>query len=54
MSESISKISQILINNQEYRCPKCYLIPFIEVTIDQNKITMNTKCVNGHIFTDYF
>ncbi len=52
MSESLSKISEIPITNQEYRCPKCHLIPFIEVTIDQNKITMNTKCVNGHSFTD--
>ena len=54
MSESMSQNSQIPINNQEYRCPTCYLIPFIEVTIDQNVITMNTQCVNGHSFTDSF
>ena len=52
MSESISKLSEIPIKNQEYRCPQCHLIPFIEVTIDQNKISMTTKCVNGHSITD--
>ena len=37
MSESLSQLSQVPIEKQEYRCLHCYLIPLIEVTINQNK-----------------
>ena len=54
MSESLSKVSQLPIEKQEYRCPECSLVPFIEITSDQNKLIMETKCVNNHYFTDSF
>ena len=54
MSESINKINQMTNNRQEYRCPECFLVPFIEIRNEQNKLLMTTKCVNNHSFKDYF
>ena len=54
MSDSLSKLSQIPNNNNEYRCPECSLVPFIEIKTEQNNLLMSTKCVNDHFFTDYF
>ncbi len=54
MSESLSKLNQIPNNNNEYRCPECSLVPFIEIKTEQNNLLMSIKCVNDHSFTDYF
>ena len=37
-------------NNQWYRCPICYLVPFIEVSEKGNKLFMSSKCINDHIY----
>ena len=54
MSESISSKSQFSNYSLEYRCPECSLIPFIEISSNDNKLTMKTKCTNGHTFNDDF
>ena len=54
MSFSISSKTQIQFNNQEYRCPKCSLIPFIQIINEDNKILMETKCLNNHIYSKPF
>ena len=48
MSFSISSNSQIIFNNQEFRCPKCSLIPFINILNNENQIFMEIKCTNNH------
>ena len=48
MSVSLSSKTQNITNNKEYRCPKCYLIPFINIFYDENKLFMSTKCTNNH------
>ena len=50
----ISSKSQIQFNNQEYRCPKCSLIPFIQIINEDNKVLMETKCLNNHIYSKPF
>lgn len=38
MSISISsKTQKNIINNKEFRCPKCSLIPFINISTNNNK-----------------
>ena len=54
MSISISSNSQIIYDNQEYRCPKCSLIPFITVLTNENKIFMEIKCTNDHKYFKSF
>ena len=54
MSISISSKTQNITNNKEYRCPKCYLIPFINIFSDENKLFMSTKCTNNHNYTKPF
>ena len=57
MSESISKLSlNTLIEKKivEYKCPKCSLVPFINITINENKLLMTTKCTNNHIYSNLF
>ena len=44
MSVSISSNTQYIINNKEYRCPKCSLIPFINIFTNENKLFMSTNC----------
>ena len=53
---SISKNSTIPNNNnyEEYRCPKCALVPFIKISTNQNKLFMSTKCINDHIYENNF
>ncbi len=48
MSISISSNTQKIINTKEYRCPKCYLIPFINISTNNNKLFMEIKCTNNH------
>ena len=54
MSMSFSSKTQINYTNQEYRCPKCSLIPFIQINYKDNKIIMETKCLNNHIYSEPF
>ena len=34
--------------NREFRCPQCYLIPFINITNTENKLIISIKCTNDH------
>ena len=54
MSISISTKSQLIFNNKEFRCPKCLLIPFINISIKENKLFMSTKCTNNHYYSKPF
>ena len=54
MSFSISSNTQYIINNKEYRCPKCSLIPFINIFNNENKLFMSTKCTNNHNYSKPF
>ena len=54
MSFSISSNTQNIVNNKEYRCPKCYLIPFIKILINNNQLFMGIKCTNNHKGTKPF
>ena len=55
MSVSISSNTQIIIdNNKEYRCPKCSLIPFINIFTNENKLFMSIKCTNNHNYSKTF
>ena len=54
MSVSVSSKTKNLINNKEYRCPKCYLIPFINIFTNENKLFMSFKCTNNHSSTKPF
>ena len=37
---------------KEFRCPKCYLIPFIQLYAKKNNLIMKIKCINNHEFTN--
>ncbi len=55
MSVSINSNTQALINNdKEYRCPKCLLIPFINIFSNENKLFMSIKCTNNHNYSKTF
>ena len=54
MSQSKNSKSIIPNNLLEYRCPECSLIPFIEITSNENKLTMKTFCTNNHTFNGSF
>ena len=54
MSESFSSKSQLQNDSLEYRCPDCSLIPFIQISSNENKLTMKTKCTNNHNFNESF
>ena len=54
MSVSIKSNTQYLFNNKEYRCPKCSLIPFINIFTNENKLFMSTKCTNNHNYSKSF
>ena len=54
MSVSISSKTQNVIQNKEYRCPKCSIIPFINIFTKENKLFMSTKCTNNHNYTKPF
>ena len=41
-------------NNNEYRCPKCSLVPFIELSTIENSLFMSTKCTNNHCYSKLF
>ena len=41
-------------NNDEYRCPKCSLVPFIELSTIENSLFMSTKCTNNHCYSKLF
>ena len=53
MSISFSQNS-LIFNNQEYRCPKCFLVPFINISFNENKLFMSTKCINNHTYSKPF
>ena len=51
---SIFNSNSLLIStNQEYRCPKCFFIPFISFSFstEEKKIFMITNCTNNHSFS---
>jgi len=54
MSISISTNSLQIINDQEYRCPKCFLVPFIHISNSKNNLFMSMKCTNNHIYSKNF
>ena len=55
MSISISSNTKIINNdNKEYRCPKCSIIPFINIFTKENKLFMSTKCANNHSYLKSF
>ena len=54
MSFSISSKTQYILNNKEYRCPKCSLIPFINIFTTENKLYISTKCTNNHNYLKSF
>ena len=51
---TISFNSEIPNFYQEYRCPVCSLIPFINLSIDNNNYFMSIKCTNNHSFSKSF
>ena len=55
MSISISSNTQKnIINTNEYRCPKCSLIPFINISSNNNQLFMSIKCTNNHNYSKPF
>ena len=55
MSISLSSMSQInTIDNKEFRCPKCSLVPFINISTNNNKLFMSIKCINNHTYSNTF
>ena len=46
--------SLIITSNQEYRCPKCFLIPFIKIFSNENNLFMSIKCTNNHFYSKSF
>ena len=52
MSVSISSNSQLKFNNKEYRCPKCSLVPFINLSNIDNKLFMSIKCITNNNHND--
>ena len=54
MSISISSNSYFNLNNIEYRCPKCFLVPFINIINKENKLFMSIKCINDHNYLKPF
>ena len=54
MSISLSTNSHQIIKDQDYRCPKCSLVPFIYISNDENKLFMSIKCTNNHIYSKNF
>ena len=54
MNFSISSNPKYIINNKEYRCQKCLLIPFIDIFTKENKLFMTTKCTNNHSYSKPF
>ncbi len=55
MSVSISSNTQKIINNnKEFRCPKCSIIPFINIFTNENKLFMSMKCTIYHYYSKTF
>ena len=54
MSITMSLKTENVINNKEFRCPKCSIIPFINIFINENKLFMSTKCTNNHEYSKPF
>ena len=50
----ISLIDSNQFYNNEYRCPKCSLIPFINFSHNENNLFMLTKCTNNHYYSKPF
>ena len=46
--------SFFISTNNEYRCPECFLVPFINISTNENKLYMSTKCINNHIYLKSF
>ena len=47
MSVSISSKTQNANQNKEYRCPKCSIIPFINIFTSENKIFMSNSVLTA-------
>ena len=54
MSFSFSSNSQAEFENYDMICPKCSLVPFINISNDENNLFMSIKCINDHNETNYF
>ena len=54
MSISINLNTQKIIYDKEYRCPKCSIIPFINIFTNENKLFMSMKCTNNHNYSKTF
>ena len=39
---------------QEFRCPKCFLIPFIKIIPKKNNFSIKSNCTNNHSFEKTF
>ena len=54
MSVSISSNTQKIVYDKEYRCPKCSIIPFINIFTNENKLFISTKCANNYNYLKPF
>ena len=52
MSDSIISNSQTKYKYKEYRCPKCFLVPFINLSNIDNKLFMSIKCITNDDHND--
>ena len=52
MSDSIISNSKLIYNYKEYRCPKCFLVPFINLSNINNKLFMSIKCITNDDHND--
>ena len=50
MSSILNSNNLLITSNNEYRCPKCSLVPFINISTNENKLFMSTKCINNHSY----
>ena len=54
MSFILNSNNLLITTNNEYRCPKCFLVPFINISTKENKLFMSTKCINNHSYLKPF
>ena len=47
MSDSVVTNSKLIYKYKEYRCPKCFLVPFINLSNIENKLFMSIKCITN-------
>ena len=54
MSFSNNSLNESKLNKNDYRCPECSLIPFIEISFKENQLLMSTNCINNHNYLKSF